>query len=87
MALPPKNQPDLIYLRQVPTFSVYLYTIIQLLCVFMLWAVRMTYAAVLFPFAVSFILYTARLTRLISHHELRMALNTVKDLQYSGGYH
>eukprot|EP00794_Sanderia_malayensis_P018297 gene18297-20120_t len=51
MAMPKKKQPDLLCLRQVPTLNVYLYTIIQLFCILVLWAIRMTYAAVIFPVA------------------------------------
>ncbi|MEE6511682.1 hypothetical protein FKM82_018358 [Ascaphus truei] len=47
--IPPKHQPDLIYLRHVPLRRVHLFTIIQILCLVILWILKSTAAAIIFP--------------------------------------
>ena len=53
--MPPRNQPDVIYLRQIPTLVVHFFTLVQLLCLCFLCAIRLTYASIVFPMAVSVI--------------------------------
>ncbi|XP_025022950.1 electroneutral sodium bicarbonate exchanger 1 [Python bivittatus] len=52
MAMPSKHQPDFIYLRHVPLRKVYLFTMIQLICLIILWVVKATPAAIIFPMMV-----------------------------------
>ncbi|KAM5131975.1 electrogenic sodium bicarbonate cotransporter 1-like isoform 2-T2 [Mantella aurantiaca] len=47
--IPPKHQPDLIYLRHVPLLKVHLFTLIQILCLIILWVLKSTDAAIIFP--------------------------------------
>uniref|UniRef100_A0A3P8WTL5 Anion exchange protein n=1 Tax=Cynoglossus semilaevis TaxID=244447 RepID=A0A3P8WTL5_CYNSE len=47
--MPTKHQPDLIYLRHVPLRKVHLFTFIQILCLAMLWILKSTVAAIVFP--------------------------------------
>ncbi|KAG8579256.1 hypothetical protein GDO81_010776 [Engystomops pustulosus] len=47
--IPPKHQPDLIYLRHVPLRKVHIFTIIQLTCLIILWILKSTAAAIIFP--------------------------------------
>ncbi|XP_051487536.1 anion exchange protein 4 [Apus apus] len=49
LLMPAKHQPDLSYLRHVPLHRVHLFTIIQLLCLALLWVLKSTTAAILFP--------------------------------------
>ncbi|XP_061858773.1 anion exchange protein 4 [Colius striatus] len=49
LLMPAKHQPDLTYLRHVPLRRVHLFTIIQLLCLALLWVVKSTVAAIIFP--------------------------------------
>ncbi|XP_009072142.1 PREDICTED: electrogenic sodium bicarbonate cotransporter 1-like, partial [Acanthisitta chloris] len=49
LLMPAKHQPDLSYLRHVPLRRVHLYTIIQLLCLALLWVLKSTMAAIVFP--------------------------------------
>lgn len=49
LLMPAKHQPDLAYLRQVPLRRVHLFTIIQLLCLALLWLLKSTVAAIIFP--------------------------------------
>uniref|UniRef100_A0A8C5Q1C5 Anion exchange protein n=1 Tax=Leptobrachium leishanense TaxID=445787 RepID=A0A8C5Q1C5_9ANUR len=47
--IPPKHQPDLLYLRHVPLRKVHLFTVIQILCFVILWILKSTVAAIIFP--------------------------------------
>ncbi|XP_064314820.1 anion exchange protein 4 [Phalacrocorax carbo] len=49
LLMPAKHQPDLDYLRHVPLRRVHLFTIIQLLCLALLWVLKSTVAAIIFP--------------------------------------
>ncbi|XP_068123469.1 electroneutral sodium bicarbonate exchanger 1 isoform X1 [Hyperolius riggenbachi] len=51
-AMPPKHQPDFIYLRHVPLRKVHLFTIIQLTCLVLLWVIKASPAAIVFPMMV-----------------------------------
>uniref|UniRef100_A0ACB8ELP0 Electroneutral sodium bicarbonate exchanger 1 n=1 Tax=Sphaerodactylus townsendi TaxID=933632 RepID=A0ACB8ELP0_9SAUR len=48
----PKHQPDFIYLRHVPLRKVHLFTVIQLTALIVLWVVKATPAAIIFPMMV-----------------------------------
>ncbi|XP_078423185.1 electrogenic sodium bicarbonate cotransporter 1-like isoform X3 [Cetorhinus maximus] len=49
LLMPPKHQPDFIYLRHVPLRRVHLFTFIQVVCLAMLWILKSTVAAIIFP--------------------------------------
>ncbi|NWV42801.1 S4A4 protein, partial [Grantiella picta] len=49
LLMPAKHQPDLGYLRHVPLRRVHLFTVIQLLCLALLWVLKSTMAAIIFP--------------------------------------
>ncbi|KAI2651578.1 Electrogenic sodium bicarbonate cotransporter 1 [Labeo rohita] len=49
LLMPAKHQPDLIYLRHVPLRRVHLFTFIQVLCLALLWVLKSTVAAIIFP--------------------------------------
>ncbi|NXE84023.1 S4A4 protein, partial [Cochlearius cochlearius] len=49
LLMPAKHQPDLAYLQHVPLRRVHLFTVIQLLCLALLWVLKSTVAAILFP--------------------------------------
>ncbi|NWI62720.1 S4A4 protein, partial [Todus mexicanus] len=49
LLMPAKHQPDIAYLRHVPLRRVHLFTVIQLLCLALLWVVKSTAAAIIFP--------------------------------------
>lgn len=51
--MPLKYQPDYIYLRHVGIKKVYLFTFIQLMCLVVLWVIKSTDAAIVFPIMVS----------------------------------
>uniref|UniRef100_A0AAR2J7T1 Anion exchange protein n=1 Tax=Pygocentrus nattereri TaxID=42514 RepID=A0AAR2J7T1_PYGNA len=49
LLMPAKHQPDLIYLRHVPLRRVHLFTFVQVLCLALLWILKSTVAAIVFP--------------------------------------
>lgn len=51
--MPAKHQPDLIYLRYVPLWKVHVFTVVQLSCLIVLWVIKVSAAAVVFPMMVS----------------------------------
>uniref|UniRef100_A0A8C2SVD2 Anion exchange protein n=1 Tax=Coturnix japonica TaxID=93934 RepID=A0A8C2SVD2_COTJA len=50
--MPAKHQPDFIYLRHVPLRKVHLFTAIQLSCLVLLWIIKASPAAIVFPMMV-----------------------------------
>lgn len=50
--MPAKHQPDFIYLRHVPLRKVHLFTIIQLSCLVLLWVIKTSNYAIVFPMMV-----------------------------------
>lgn len=50
--MPAKHQPDLIYLRYVPLWKVHIFTVVQLSCLIVLWTIKASAAAVIFPMMV-----------------------------------
>lgn len=51
--MPPKHQPDFIYLRHVPLRKVHLFTLTQLTCLVLLWVIKTSPAAIVFPMMAS----------------------------------
>ncbi|KAM5299862.1 anion exchange protein 4 isoform 4-T4 [Ctenodactylus gundi] len=49
MLMPAKHQPDLLLLRHVPLSRIHLFTAIQLACLGLLWIIKSTPAAIIFP--------------------------------------
>uniref|UniRef100_A0A2I3FXI4 Anion exchange protein 4 n=1 Tax=Nomascus leucogenys TaxID=61853 RepID=A0A2I3FXI4_NOMLE len=49
LLMPAKHQPDLLLLRHVPLTRVHLFTAIQLACLGLLWIIKSTPAAIVFP--------------------------------------
>ncbi|XP_032080167.1 electrogenic sodium bicarbonate cotransporter 1 isoform X2 [Thamnophis elegans] len=49
LLMPLKHQPDFIYLRHVPLRRVHLFTFLQVLCLALLWILKSTVAAIIFP--------------------------------------
>ncbi|XP_077349811.1 anion exchange protein 2 isoform X2 [Lithobates pipiens] len=47
---PPKHHPDVIYVKKVRTLRMHLFTVLQLICLAVLWVVMSTAASLAFPF-------------------------------------
>nr|KAF6476238.1 solute carrier family 4 member 7 [Rousettus aegyptiacus] len=59
--MPAKHQPDLIYLRYVPLWKVHIFTVIQLTCLVLLWVIKVSAAAVVFPMMVLALVFVRKL--------------------------
>ncbi|XP_063493065.1 sodium bicarbonate cotransporter 3 isoform X16 [Symphalangus syndactylus] len=59
--MPAKHQPDLIYLRYVPLWKVHIFTVIQLTCLVLLWVIKVSAAAVVFPMMVLALVFIRKL--------------------------
>ncbi|XP_063159984.1 sodium bicarbonate cotransporter 3 isoform X2 [Candoia aspera] len=59
--MPAKHQPDLIYLRYVPLWKVHVFTVVQLTCLVLLWAIKVSAAAVVFPMMVLALVFIRKL--------------------------
>ncbi|KAG1933470.1 sodium-driven chloride bicarbonate exchanger isoform X1 [Pimephales promelas] len=59
--MPTKHQPDFIYLRHVPLRKVHLFTIIQFSCLVLLWVIKTSRAAIVFPMMVLALLFIRKL--------------------------
>uniref|UniRef100_A0A7N8YHM1 Anion exchange protein n=1 Tax=Mastacembelus armatus TaxID=205130 RepID=A0A7N8YHM1_9TELE len=59
--MPAKHQPDFIYLRHVPLRKVHLFTIIQLSCLVLLWIIKTSKAAIVFPMMVLALVFIRKL--------------------------
>ncbi|XP_006851674.1 PREDICTED: sodium bicarbonate cotransporter 3 isoform X4 [Chrysochloris asiatica] len=59
--MPAKHQPDLIYLRYVPLWKVHIFTLIQLTCLVLLWVIKVSSAAVVFPMMVLALVFVRKL--------------------------
>ncbi|KAL6484618.1 hypothetical protein MHYP_G00066630 [Metynnis hypsauchen] len=59
--MPAKHQPDFIYLRHVPLRKVHLFTVIQLSCLALLWIIKTSRAAIVFPMMVLALVFIRKL--------------------------
>ncbi|KAM8827035.1 sodium bicarbonate cotransporter 3-like isoform 1-T1 [Synchiropus picturatus] len=59
--MPAKHQPDLIYLRYVPLWKVHIFTVVQLACLIVLWVIKASAAAVVFPMMVLALVFIRKL--------------------------
>ncbi|XP_061583531.1 electroneutral sodium bicarbonate exchanger 1 isoform X1 [Cololabis saira] len=59
--MPAKHQPDFIYLRHVPLRKVHLFTVTQLTCLVLLWVIKHSPAAIVFPMMVLALVFIRKL--------------------------
>ncbi|KAI4788592.1 hypothetical protein KUCAC02_035761, partial [Chaenocephalus aceratus] len=59
--MPAKHQSDLIYLRYVPLWKVHAFTCVQLTCLIVLWTIKASAAAVVFPMMVLALVFIRKL--------------------------
>ncbi|XP_048045059.1 solute carrier family 4 member 4a isoform X6 [Megalobrama amblycephala] len=71
LLMPAKHQPDLIYLRHVPLRKVHLFTFVQILCLALLWILKSTVAAIIFPVMIlALVAVRKALDYVFSQHDL-----------------
>ncbi|XP_061622706.1 electrogenic sodium bicarbonate cotransporter 4 isoform X4 [Phyllopteryx taeniolatus] len=69
--MPSKHQPDLSYLRHVPLRRVHLFTLIQIICLAVLWILKSTFLAIIFPVMILGLMVIRKMLDLVfSQHDL-----------------
>ncbi|XP_058134913.1 electrogenic sodium bicarbonate cotransporter 4 [Dasypus novemcinctus] len=78
--MPAKHQPDHAFLRHVPLRRVHLFTLVQALCLAVLWILKSTMAAIIFPVMILGLIIVRRLLDLIfSQHDLAWIDNILPE--------
>ncbi|XP_070845650.1 electrogenic sodium bicarbonate cotransporter 4 isoform X1 [Chaetodon trifascialis] len=69
--MPLKHQPDFSFLRHVPLRRVHLFTLVQIVCLAVLWILKSTFLAIIFPVMILGLMVVRKLLDLIfSQHDL-----------------
>nr|XP_057926058.1 electrogenic sodium bicarbonate cotransporter 4 isoform X3 [Doryrhamphus excisus] len=69
--MPSKHQPDLTYLRHVPLRRVHLFTLIQIICLAVLWILKSTFLAIIFPVMILGLMVVRKMLDMVfSQHDL-----------------
>ncbi|XP_053510276.1 electrogenic sodium bicarbonate cotransporter 4 isoform X2 [Ictalurus furcatus] len=69
--MPAKHQPDFTYLRHVPLRRVHLFTLLQVVCLTVLWILKSTFLAIIFPVMIlGLMLVRKMLDMVFSQHDL-----------------
>ncbi|KAM6931046.1 electrogenic sodium bicarbonate cotransporter 4 isoform 2-T2 [Xenentodon cancila] len=69
--MPSKHQPDFSYLRHVPLRRVHLFTLIQIICLAVLWVLKSTFLAIIFPVMILGLMVVRKMLDMVfSQHDL-----------------
>uniref|UniRef100_A0A3Q4H0D2 Anion exchange protein n=1 Tax=Neolamprologus brichardi TaxID=32507 RepID=A0A3Q4H0D2_NEOBR len=69
--MPSKHQPDYTYLRHVPLRRVHLFTLIQIICLAVLWVLKSTFLAIIFPVMILGLMVVRKMLDMVfSQHDL-----------------
>ncbi|TSM28082.1 Electrogenic sodium bicarbonate cotransporter 4 [Bagarius yarrelli] len=69
--MPAKHQPDFVYLRHVPLRRVHLFTLVQITCLAVLWILKSTVAAIIFPVMILGLMVVRKMLDFVfSQHDL-----------------
>ncbi|KAF7236694.1 Electrogenic sodium bicarbonate cotransporter 4 [Varanus komodoensis] len=78
--MPAKHQPDYAYLRHVPLRRIHLFTAVQIVCLAVLWILKSTVAAIVFPVMIlALILVRKMLDFVFSQHDLAWIDNIIPE--------
>ncbi|XP_058050849.1 electrogenic sodium bicarbonate cotransporter 4 [Ahaetulla prasina] len=78
--MPAKHQPDYAYLRHVPLRKIHLFTTTQIVCLAILWILKSTVAAIIFPVMIlALILVRKMLDFVFSQHDLAWIDNIIPE--------
>nr|KAF6329324.1 solute carrier family 4 member 5 [Pipistrellus kuhlii] len=78
--MPAKHQPDHAFLRHVPLRRIHLFTLVQVLCLAVLWILKSTVAAIIFPVMILGLIIVRRLLDLVfSQHDLAWIDNILPE--------
>uniref|UniRef100_A0A8C5TIG7 Anion exchange protein n=1 Tax=Malurus cyaneus samueli TaxID=2593467 RepID=A0A8C5TIG7_9PASS len=76
--MPAKHQPDYVFLRHVPLRRIHLFTLVQIVCLAVLWILKSTVAAIIFPI-LALILVRRLLDFVFSQHDLAWIDNIIPE--------
>ncbi|XP_027138713.1 electrogenic sodium bicarbonate cotransporter 4 [Larimichthys crocea] len=69
--MPSKHQPDFSYLRHVPLRKVHLFTLVQITCLAVLWILKSTFLAIIFPVMILGLMVVRKMLDMVfSQHDL-----------------
>ncbi|CAL8248325.1 unnamed protein product [Merluccius merluccius] len=69
--MPSKHQPDFSYLRHVPLRRVHLFTLVQIMCLAVLWTLKSTFLAIIFPIMILGLMVVRKMLDMVfSQHDL-----------------
>uniref|UniRef100_A0AAQ4RVM3 Anion exchange protein n=1 Tax=Gasterosteus aculeatus aculeatus TaxID=481459 RepID=A0AAQ4RVM3_GASAC len=69
--MPSKHQPDFPYLRHVPLRKVHLFTLVQIACLAVLWTLKSTFLAIIFPVMILGLMVVRKMLDMVfSQHDL-----------------
>ncbi|XP_055369555.1 electrogenic sodium bicarbonate cotransporter 4 isoform X13 [Betta splendens] len=69
--MPSKHQPDFSFLRHVPLRRVHLFTLVQIICLAVLWILKSTFLAIIFPVMILGLMVVRKVLDLMfSQHDL-----------------
>ncbi|CAL9708742.1 unnamed protein product [Knipowitschia caucasica] len=69
--MPSKHQPDFTYLRHVPLRRVHLFTLVQIICLAVLWVLKSTFLAIIFPVMILGLMVVRKMLDMVfSQHDL-----------------
>ncbi|XP_056113391.1 electrogenic sodium bicarbonate cotransporter 4 isoform X5 [Rhinichthys klamathensis goyatoka] len=69
--MPAKHQPDFSYLRHVPLRRVHLFTLVQIVCLAVLWVLKSTFLAIIFPVMILGLMVVRKMLDMVfSQHDL-----------------
>uniref|UniRef100_A0A8C8RWX9 Anion exchange protein n=1 Tax=Pelusios castaneus TaxID=367368 RepID=A0A8C8RWX9_9SAUR len=78
--MPAKHQPDYVFLRHVPLRRIHLFTLVQIICLAILWILKSTVAAIIFPVMIlALILVRKMLDLVFSQHDLAWIDNIIPE--------
>uniref|UniRef100_G1P2B0 Anion exchange protein n=1 Tax=Myotis lucifugus TaxID=59463 RepID=G1P2B0_MYOLU len=78
--MPAKHQPDHAFLRHVPLRRIHLFTLVQILCLAVLWILKSTVAAIIFPVMILGLIIVRRLLDFVfSQHDLAWIDNILPE--------
>ncbi|XP_009322552.1 PREDICTED: electrogenic sodium bicarbonate cotransporter 4 [Pygoscelis adeliae] len=78
--MPAKHQPDYVFLRHVPLRRIHLFTLVQIVCLAILWILKSTVAAIIFPVMILALILVRRLLDFVfSQHDLAWIDNIIPE--------
>ncbi|PIK39341.1 putative sodium bicarbonate cotransporter 3 isoform X3 [Apostichopus japonicus] len=80
--IPTKHQPDYTFLRHVKLWRVHIFTLVQLICLILLWLIKTSKAAIVFPLMVLAVVFIRKLMEVFfTQYELSFLDDVIPESQ------